>query len=532
MTSVGSRSGVNWIRRKEQPSDAGDRLGQHGLAGARHVLDEQMSLTQQRHQCQPHLGVLAHDHPLDVGGDALSRTPAILDTQRPRGGADRCAVLRWTIAGRRIPRMVRQRPSGSVVHGVGRMHRHQSAKRRSHAVMQPATKGHRVVAAGAGVLDHHGDGDPGLRRPARSPRTRNEAPGPGPSCAVPLLPAVRDPGHLGATRIRPRVATLHGPDHRVAQDRRQCSASHHSADDPRLDACLVAVRRIPAGPRAWVASSRRRWRWPPPTSAIWSGVTSTSACPYAALASSTRSAKPSSGPSPPLTWLADVGSSNSMADPKPKRAATDDSRRRPGLQAGVGEPDVAGHLHRLVQVQGMRPAAPSAPRPGSGTRRGANPRRDSTAGRRTWCRDRWRPISRPAAAVTSLNTDPGTYRPWVARSSSGASASPSSVRQIVPARGRVGSAAAGRTSGVLTSARTRPVDGSMATTAPRRSPRRRAASSWKRTSTDSHRSDGSTHRGGTSGAARPPDAVGRGPPAPGRMSAPGPPCRTRGSCSP
>ena len=40
-----------------------------GLAGARHVLDQQVALAQQRHERETHLGVLADDDLLDVGDD-------------------------------------------------------------------------------------------------------------------------------------------------------------------------------------------------------------------------------------------------------------------------------------------------------------------------------------------------------------------------------------------------------------------------------------------------------------------------------
>ena len=73
VTSEGSRSGVNWMRRKVQPRLLAMRLGEHGLAGAGHVLDQQVALAQQRHEREAHLGVLADDDPLDVGDDLIGR---------------------------------------------------------------------------------------------------------------------------------------------------------------------------------------------------------------------------------------------------------------------------------------------------------------------------------------------------------------------------------------------------------------------------------------------------------------------------
>ena len=52
---------------------AGDRLGEHRLAGARDVLDEEVAPAHQGDQCEPDLLVLAHDHALDVGGHPLGR---------------------------------------------------------------------------------------------------------------------------------------------------------------------------------------------------------------------------------------------------------------------------------------------------------------------------------------------------------------------------------------------------------------------------------------------------------------------------
>ncbi len=57
------------------------------------------------------------------------------------------------------------------------------------------------------------------------------------------------------------------------------------------------------------------------TSAICSGVTAVVPWPYAALASSTSSTNPSSGPPPEVTWLTAVGRSNGMGASKPMRRA-------------------------------------------------------------------------------------------------------------------------------------------------------------------------------------------------------------------
>ena len=68
-TSVGSRSGVNWMRPNDAVDRRGERLGQAGLADAGHVLDEEVPLGDEAEQHElDHLG-LALDHLLDVGDD-------------------------------------------------------------------------------------------------------------------------------------------------------------------------------------------------------------------------------------------------------------------------------------------------------------------------------------------------------------------------------------------------------------------------------------------------------------------------------
>ena len=63
----------------EGAADAlGERLGEHRLADARHVLDQDVSLAQQGDEGHPHLDVLADDHALDVGDDALRRLLDVL----------------------------------------------------------------------------------------------------------------------------------------------------------------------------------------------------------------------------------------------------------------------------------------------------------------------------------------------------------------------------------------------------------------------------------------------------------------------
>ena len=100
--SLGSRSGVNWIRRTEAVDRAGQGLGQHRLADAGDVLDEQVALGQQGGDRHLHDGGLALDDGVHrpASEDATWRTwssgPAPVRSGprvgRPPGPA-RCALL-------------------------------------------------------------------------------------------------------------------------------------------------------------------------------------------------------------------------------------------------------------------------------------------------------------------------------------------------------------------------------------------------------------------------------------------------------
>ena len=64
--SVGSMSGVNWMRRNEQSIDRAIALASIVLPTPGHVLDQQMAFGDKRDQRQSDLVVLAADDPLDV----------------------------------------------------------------------------------------------------------------------------------------------------------------------------------------------------------------------------------------------------------------------------------------------------------------------------------------------------------------------------------------------------------------------------------------------------------------------------------
>ena len=84
------------VRRELDPPEGAaeaprDGLGEHGLAGARHVLDQEVAAAQQGHQGEADLVVLAHDDALDVGEDLVA---GFLDLRhRPLSRAR--APVRW-----------------------------------------------------------------------------------------------------------------------------------------------------------------------------------------------------------------------------------------------------------------------------------------------------------------------------------------------------------------------------------------------------------------------------------------------------
>ena len=56
---------------KARPDGTGQRLGQHGLANTRHILNQNVSLAQHRHDGQSHLSMLADDHLFDVADNPV-----------------------------------------------------------------------------------------------------------------------------------------------------------------------------------------------------------------------------------------------------------------------------------------------------------------------------------------------------------------------------------------------------------------------------------------------------------------------------
>src|SRR5206468_3135361 len=86
--------GREQVRRELDPAERatealGDRLREDRLARARDVLDQDVAATHERDEGEAHLVVLANDHALDIGEDAI---PGLLDVghlsspQRPSDG--------------------------------------------------------------------------------------------------------------------------------------------------------------------------------------------------------------------------------------------------------------------------------------------------------------------------------------------------------------------------------------------------------------------------------------------------------------
>ena len=82
---------------------AGDRLGEHRLAGARHVLDQEVAAAQQRDEREADLVVLADDDALDVGEDLVAGLLDLghrpLRRGRPDAAGARVRPVRRPVAG-------------------------------------------------------------------------------------------------------------------------------------------------------------------------------------------------------------------------------------------------------------------------------------------------------------------------------------------------------------------------------------------------------------------------------------------------
>ena len=171
------------------------------------------------------------------------------------------------------------------------------------------------------------------------------------------------------------------------------------------------------------------------TSAIWIGVTNVSPWPNDADASSASSANPPGARAVAVGDLAD-GRRQVERDRAPRSPSSAASSTRPvaaGLEPGERVPDVAARLGGADEVErrvaGLRVVAVADPEAVDDEAGPPRPRL-LLEGRR---RASTAPESRPAIPVTILNTDPGTYRPSVARGSSGLA---SSSRSAVERRAR------------------------------------------------------------------------------------------------
>ena len=228
------------------------------------------------------------------------------------------------------------------------------------------------------------------------------------------------PGTLAARRDARRVAALDGAHHRVTDDARGRPAdmTRPSPRDPRARSIAVrghdAVHQARRHDLAAVGDGRGHQRH-------------LERCHEHLALAEARRRELRVGPRirpgvrrRALTWLATVGSSNAMGRSKPSAfAGRGPQCRRARVQRRVGEPDVAGHLHRLLQVERLVELhVPVRVTQAEPVHHEALPRL-ARLGPVARCEARMPPVSRPAMAVTSLNTDPGTYAACVARSSRG-----------------------------------------------------------------------------------------------------------------
>ena len=78
VTSLGSRSGVNWIRCHEPPVARARRLRERRLADAGDVLDEEMALGEQADERQVHGPPLAEQHAFDLRDERVEHVAEVL----------------------------------------------------------------------------------------------------------------------------------------------------------------------------------------------------------------------------------------------------------------------------------------------------------------------------------------------------------------------------------------------------------------------------------------------------------------------
>ena len=252
-----------------------------------------------------------------------------------------------------------------------------------------------------------------------------------------------------------------------------------SSDPITTPICSGPIVCVP--PRPVVAVTRWGFIRVPPfaivaaTSAIWRGVTSVSAWPYEALASSVSSLNPPAAPPPPLvTCEAVVGRSKASGAPKPIRPAN-----LTRLSPPVRMPARANQMFEDHSVAAARSNDWEGTPGCSWTRKPPTSRPSRSA---FGCCENVvsaviLPDPRPAIAVTILNTEPGTYWPCVARVSSGRAVLSRTAANA--SREVFGLAIAPESYvGVEASARISPVAGSIITTAPRSSPSPCTAARW------------------------------------------------------
>ncbi len=259
---------------------------------------------------------------------------------------------------------------------------------RSQSVISRPAEGDRVLAARARVLHHDRDRDAGCRggSEAHEPGMRRLA---GSELRRAALARRLHPADLGAAGIGTCEAALHRLDHRVLEHR-SVFGRHDAADGSGLHPLLVAVlghQPVDQGGLHQHAIVRDGGG----DQCHLKGRGDHLGLSVGGVGQLDPVCEPVQRAVPAVDLAGRRGQLE--VDGGPEAEARRDRRHRlgAGLQAGVREPDVAGHLHRLVEVEGVvelhRPVGITDAEAIEAEAASRLP----PAGRRTWCRCRWPP---------------------------------------------------------------------------------------------------------------------------------------------
>ena len=121
VTSLGSRSGVNWTRANRQSMDRASDLASSVLPDAREVLDDDVAAGQQGHDAGPDDLFLAQDDRGDVRRDTVGAPGYLLQLAVLRRGAARVHLHRLVLLSRSLASRLwwcsgagRSRPAGAI----------------------------------------------------------------------------------------------------------------------------------------------------------------------------------------------------------------------------------------------------------------------------------------------------------------------------------------------------------------------------------------------------------------------------------